>query len=111
MAGIKGRTNNPNGRPPKSRALTTLLERALSKTVEVNGKRVSGKRLLAYHVAEVLTTGRLTFPGDAEASMVSVKDWLEFTRWAYQYLEPPVVRQEFTGAITWRQFIEGQGGE
>lgn len=94
MAGTKGRTNNPNGRPPKSRALTTLLERALSKTVEVNGKRVSGKRLLAFHVAEVLTTGRLTFPGDTEASVVSVKDWLEFTRWAYQYLEPPVQRSE-----------------
>lgn len=98
MAPPKGSTNNPNGRPPKSRALTDLLSKAIGRTIEVDGRRVSGKRVLASLVAQVLTTGRLQFPGDTEASIISIKDWLEFAKWFYQYMEPPVARQEVTGA-------------
>jgi hypothetical protein len=94
----KGKTNNPNGRPPKERSLTNLLDKALAHTVLVDGKPINGKRVLAQLVTDVLTTGRLKFPGDTEASVISVKDWLEFTKWAYQYMEPPVSRQELTGA-------------
>jgi hypothetical protein len=94
MAPPKGKVNNPYGRPPKSRALTDMLFKSISKTVEVNGKHVSGKRVMADLVAQVLTTGRLQFPGDTEQSVVSVKDWMEFVKWAYQYLEPPVTKNQ-----------------
>jgi hypothetical protein len=95
----KGTTNNPNGRPPKSRALTDLLVKALSKKVDTNdGKQLPRKAVLAELVADVLATGRLQFPGDTETSVISIKDWLEFAKWAYQYLEPPPQRQEVTGA-------------
>jgi len=97
MPGIAGKTNNPNGRPPKSRALTDLLVKALNRTIEVDEKRIAGKRILARLVGEVLITGRLKFPGDMEASIISVKDWLEFTKWAYGYLEPPITRLEHAG--------------
>jgi len=89
MAPAKGTTNNPNGRPPKSKALTDLLVKRLNKTVEVSGKKIAGKRVVASLVSQVLTTGRLTFPGDTGQSVVSIKDWMEFVKWAYQYLEPP----------------------
>ena len=36
----KGQTGNPNGRPPKSRALTEILEAAGGKTIEYQGKSV-----------------------------------------------------------------------
>lgn len=99
MPGVKGKTNNPNGRPPKSRALTDLLDKALSHSVDTpDGKGASGKRVLAGLVAGVLTTGRLKFPGDTEDSVVSVKDWLEFVKWFYNYAEPPTTRLEHTGA-------------
>ena len=97
MPGVAGKTNNPNGRPPKSRALTTLLDKALGRSLDIEGKRVSGKRVLAQLVTDALTTGRLKFPGDTEASVISVKDWLEFAKWFYQYMEPPVTRQEHSG--------------
>ena len=97
MPGVAGKTNNPNGRPAKSRALTDLLIKALSKTVEVDGKRTAGKAVLARLVSEVLVTGRLKFPGDEEASVISVKDWLEFVKWGYGYLEPPITKLEHTG--------------
>ena len=63
-----------------------------------DGKKISGKRVLAGLVADVLTTGRLRFPGETEDNIISVKDWLEFVKWTYQYMEPPTTRQEITGA-------------
>ena len=97
MPGVPGRTNNPNGRPPKSKSLTTVLDKALGRTLEVDGRKVSGKRVLANLVAEALTTGRFKFPGDETVSVISVKDWIEFAKWAYQYLEPPAQRVETSG--------------
>ena len=59
--------------------------------------RVSGKRVLASLVAEGLTTGKVTFPGDEKASTIGVKDWIELVKWAYQYLEPAATRTGLTG--------------
>jgi hypothetical protein len=89
MAFKKGESGNPSGRPPKSRALSDLLDKTLNKPVVTPDGRVSGKRVLARHVVEVITTGKITFPGDESASVVGIKDWMEFVKWAYQYLEPP----------------------
>jgi hypothetical protein len=85
-----GQSGNPSGRPPKSRALSDLLIKALNKTVETPLGRVAGKRLLARMVAQALTKGQVQFPQDEKPSIISVKDWLEFVKWSYQYLEPPV---------------------
>jgi hypothetical protein len=59
---------------------------------------VAGKRVLARLVVEGITTGKVTFPGEETPSTIGVKDWIEFVKWAYQYLEPPVTRNEITGA-------------
>ena len=93
-----GQSGNPAGRPPKSKALTELLEKALSKTVETQDGKIAGKRILASLVAEGLTTGRVTFPGEEKPSTIGVKDWIEFVKWAYQYLEPPITKNEISGA-------------
>jgi hypothetical protein len=87
MAGVAGKTNNPNGRPPKSKALTTMLETALGKTRLYQGKNVSGKLILADMVSKALITGRLRFPDDSEDSIISVKDWIEFVKWAYERID------------------------
>jgi len=87
-----GVSGNPRGRPPKSRALTDLLTKALGRTLETQGKKVSGKRLLARLVVDVLTTGRATFP-DGRVLEVAPKDWLEFAKWLYQHVDGPA-RQE-----------------
>lgn len=87
MAAPKGNCNNPNGRPPKSKALTNMLETALGKTHLYKGKNVSGKRILADLVASVVVTGRLQFPDDNEVSIISIKDWLEFVKWTYERVD------------------------
>jgi hypothetical protein len=87
MAGVAGRTNNPNGRPPKSKALTFMLEVALGKTHLYNGKNVSGKRILAEMVSNAVVMGRVRFPSDTEDSVISVKDWIELVKWAYDRVD------------------------
>ena len=82
-----GASGNPSGRPRKNQAMTDILEKALSKTVETNNGKVRGKRLLATLVSEAVLTGKITFPGDAEPSTVSVKDWTEFVKWIYERID------------------------
>ena len=92
-----GQSGNPAGRPPKSKALTELLEKALSKIVETPTGKTAGKRILASLVAEGLTTGKVTFPGEEKPSTIGVKDWIEFVKWAYGYLDPVPTKLQVAG--------------
>ncbi len=87
MAFKKGESGNLSGRPPKSKAMTDILQTALSKTVDTKDGKVSGKRLLASLVVEGVTTGKITFPGDELPSVIGVKDWTEFVKWIYERID------------------------
>jgi len=93
----KGQTNNPRGRPKIKDALTVALRRELSRTVEVDGKRINGKRILAQRVTELLQTGKATL-ANGLILQLAPKDWLDLVKWVYQYLEPPVTKNELSGA-------------
>ena len=69
-----GVSNNPKGRPPKNRALTEILEKAGATSLDINGNKVSRKRLLASLLWEAATTGRVTF--DDRVEMCNVDQWL-----------------------------------
>ena len=104
----KGSSGNPNGRPPKSRALTAILEKAGAKAHDVDGRRVAGKRLLATMVWELATTGKATFPDGTELQ-VSPRDWIEVVKWLYSQIDgPPKAEQaiELTGANGQNLIIE-----
>jgi len=88
MAPKKGTTNNPKGRPPKSRALSEILEKAGSKTVEVDGKRVAGKQLVARMAWELVATGRTTFP-DGRVLKADFREWFEAVKWIYAQVDGP----------------------
>lgn len=92
MAYKKGESGNLSGRPPKSRALSDILAATLSKTIETDEGKIAGKRLLASLVIDGITTGKVKFPGDEVASTLGMKDWIEFVKWAYQYLDPPITK-------------------
>lgn len=89
----KGQSGNPKGRPPKDRALTGILERAGSKTVEVDGANVSGKQLVARLVWEGIATRSVTFP-DGEKMKLLPYHWLELVKWMYTHVDGPP-RAEF----------------
>ena len=92
-----GQTGNPNGRPKKDRALTALIETSLSHTIEIDGERVSGKRLLARLVTEAATTGEATLP-NGKVLRLAPKDWLDFVKWIYAHIDGPApAKHEITG--------------
>lgn len=97
MAPPKGVSGNPNGRPPKNRALTEILEKAGAVGLDVNGQRVSGKRLLASLLWEGATTRRVTFPG-GEVCTLGIDDWLGLAKFIYQQVDgPPKQNLELAG--------------
>lgn len=92
----KGKTNNPNGRPPKSRQLTLILERALSHTVTDGDAKTARKRILARLVSEAATEGRATFP-DGTVLQLAPRDWMEFVKWIYSHIDgPPKAEMDVT---------------
>ena len=88
-----GQSGNPKGRPPKARALTEILERAGSATIEVEGKRISGKRLVARLVWEALTTGVLSLPIEAGAPpvrrVICSDEWITLAKWVFAQIDGP----------------------
>lgn len=98
MGPPKGKSNNPNGRPPIERSLTQALRQALGEHIFVDGKNVTRKDVVSGMVARALAEGRVKFPEDTGESIISVKDWIDLAKWVYQYLEPPTTKTEVTGA-------------
>ena len=68
-----GVSGNPNGRPPKSRALTDILERRGSTTLlDIDGKKRSGKLVVSRALWELATTGRTTLQDGEELKTLEV---------------------------------------
>ena len=83
----KGQSGNPKGRPKKNRALTEILERAGSKIVEYDGKRVSGKRLIARLLWQAATTGECKLPDGESLIVKDFSDWLGVVKFLYAQID------------------------
>lgn len=88
-----GRSGNPQGRPPKCRALTEILAAAGSeKCFDYKGAEVTRKKLLAQMVWQLLIAGEVSFYKEnresefAESKTYGVKPdvWLEVVKWLFQ---------------------------
>jgi hypothetical protein len=93
-----GESGNPNGRPRKGKALTEILEQAGSKTFPlIDGKRMSGKRLVARQIWDALATGKIEFI-DGSQRRLTVRDWRELAEWLYDRVDGrPMQKSEITG--------------
>ena len=89
----KGQSGNPKGRPPKERALSTQLEKAGNSTYEFDGKRISGKRLIAQLMWELVTKGRVELPGSDNKIVIlrvtDTKEWLGLAKQIYSQVDGP----------------------
>lgn len=88
-----GESGNPNGRPPKSRALTAILEKALNKTIQTPTGKIARKRIIAQNVAQAVATGKAAMP-DGTSLELSPRDWVEFTKWLYAHVDGGVVEKQ-----------------
>ena len=87
-----GQSGNPKGRPPKERALTDLLEKFGNKTVEIDGKKVAGKRILSKLLWELVIYGRAKLPKNEEGQEItmritSAKEWLDIAKQIYSQID------------------------
>lgn len=99
MPFVKGQSGNSKGRPPKARALTATLEAAGSATVDVDGQRFSGKRLVAQLIWQLVTTGKVILPGGAELT-ADTDEWLQAVKWIYAQVDgPPKTEIGLEGAL------------
>ena len=86
----KGQSGNPKGRPPKSRALTELLDKAGSKTLEdVDGVRRSGKRVVPRLLWELATSGQTTLPDGRRLVVDDVSEMMAIWKFLYQHIDGP----------------------
>ena len=84
----KGKSGNPNGRPPKERALTTILEAAGAKSVQVGDRHVARKRLMAELVWQAVTEGKITLP-NGSVMVVNGDDWWANVQFIYKHVDGP----------------------
>ena len=84
----KGRSGNPGGRPKKDREFTQLLERRGAQTLEIDGKRVASKRVLADMVWDAVLTGIIKFPDGTELKLKPLY-WVDLTKWMYGQIDGP----------------------
>lgn len=89
-----GKSGNPKGRPPKGRALATLLERAGSKRVElVEGEKpASRNQFVASQVWGALATGRITFPNGSQLEL-EASDWVRLLQFVHQHVDGPMPQE------------------
>jgi hypothetical protein len=81
-----GQSGNPAGRPRKGKALTEILQTAGAKTLEYDGKRITGKRLIAHLLWQAATAGAVIFP-DGRSESLDMEGWLDVVKWLYTRLD------------------------
>jgi hypothetical protein len=97
----KGQSGNPNGRPRKDRALTTIVEQAGSAMLDVAGKRINRKRVMAQQLWQFVTTGMVTFHDGRTLEAADAKEWTDAVfKLLAQIDGPPKQGIEHSGSIT-----------
>lgn len=84
----KGISGNPNGRPPKKRTLTDIVERASNGKYSVAGKDVAAKQVVADLLWQVAATGKLKFPDGTERTM-DAQEWIGVIKFLYAQIDGP----------------------
>lgn len=87
MAFKKGQSGNPKGRPPKERALTSLLEVAGDTKLETrDGSKVAAKQYLAAMLWDAAITGKVQFH-DGRTDILGGDDWFDVVTFIYKHID------------------------
>ena len=82
---------NPKGRPPKERQYAELIERELSRYVQVDGedKSRAKKRVVARMLVQAVLTGEIKFV-DGSSRKLDAETWINYTMRLLKHLEGDV---------------------
>ncbi len=93
----KGKSGNPAGRKPKTRALTDILEKAGKIKVIQDGVEKSRSEILADLVWQGLMSGEVSLPVGSKQLILTPTDWKDFVKWLYNQVDgPPRQEMDFT---------------
>lgn len=88
MPFAKGRSGNPLGRPPKSRALSAILEGHINDPIE-DGSDITNGQQVGKMLWQFARTGKVTFPDGTELKAENAIDWINAVRWLYGHIDGP----------------------
>src|SRR5688572_22337984 len=85
-----GKSGNPKGRPPKSRALTALLAKGGSRKIDgpPGEKSVPARQQFVNQLWEGLATGKITFP-DGRSVLLDGGDFISLARLVLAQIDGP----------------------
>lgn len=87
-----GASGNPKGRPPKTRALTEILQKAGNGRSRVGDKRKSRKNLLADMLWAAVMTGEVLLTpeyGPPRLIALTGGDWFDAVKFLYNQIDGP----------------------
>jgi len=84
----KGKTNNPNGRPPRGRALAELMDAHLAEKHD----GIEAKVTIVKRAITALRTGYLDFGGKRKTKL-SPKDWTDLFKYVVTHLDGPAKQE------------------
>ncbi len=91
-----GQSGNPKGRPPKERALTTLLEKAGSRRVEVDGRKLAARKVMVAHIWQGLTSGVIDF-GGGNVMTLDAQEYIGLAKLVFGQVDgPPKAEMDVT---------------
>ncbi len=83
-----GQSGNPRGRPPKKRALTTLLEKGGNVKYAIEDEEIAAKKVFAAHVWEGLATGKIEF-GNNEKIVLDGSQYIALAKLVLGQIDGP----------------------
>jgi hypothetical protein len=89
----KGKSGNPNGRPPKGRAIAERIEKALGKyDVGQDGKRHRRTDLIAEVWVSAMLTGKVELP-NGTSMQLPPREWFELGKFVVGHIDGPAKAQ------------------
>ena len=85
----KGKSGNPKGRPPKSRALTAILEKSGERKIARDGKQVAIRQVVADSLWDALKTGVLTLENGVTLAIKDLEEYMAIFKFVHGATDGP----------------------
>lgn len=85
----KGKSGNPGGKPKKDREETAALVRGGRGTIEIDGVKVSRRKLLVEQFWDAMMTGEVTFPASGKTIQLRAHHWADMLKWYFGHVDGP----------------------